>query len=76
MTHAVVEDGEAEEVLDLRTDPARVGQEPHGGPGKHIHKSQDREQEGSRVFIHAHVFGVGGEEDYGREEAQEHDDIA
>ena len=76
MAHAVVQHGERQEVLDARPDPPRVGQQAHGGPGEHVHERQDGEQEGGRVLVHAHVLGVGGQEDDGREEAQEHDAVA
>ncbi len=76
MTHAVIQHGEAEEVLDPRPDPARVSQKAHGRPSEHVHESQDGQQEGRLILVHAVVSSVRREEDDRREEAQEHDDVS
>ncbi len=76
VTHAVIQHGEAEEVLDPRPDPAWVGQKAHGRPSEHVHKSQDGQQEGRPILVHAVVFGVRREEDDRCEEAQEHDYVS
>lgn len=76
MTNSIVEDGSGKEVLYSGSDPLGVGQYAHRGPGKHIHKCQNWQQEGCFFFADVLTLSIIGEKDKWSKEAKEHDNIS